>query len=215
MNKLILSLLKIKQDEGVNRILENSTANKTLNYLGYSFFLIILAFLVSLFTLYRYYTPIQRPLLYVNASKGEVKDLITLAYPQQSRESLENWVSSVIRDMNSLSFNTLDETIETHRKYFIDDASFNIYKSTLESSGQLKKIRDDSLRITTVLLKTPVQIDARPSGENMYWTYRVPVLTTYNSGGVRPFAEKKNITVILVRVPTYKNHGGFGIVKLS
>ena len=165
--------------------------------------------------MYKYYDPIQRPLRYIQVEKGEINDLRTLSYPQQSRESLENWVSSAVRDLNSLSFNTLDEAINSHRRYFVDDASFNIYKKSLEDSGKLKTIKKDSIKITTVLLKTPVQISVRESGENIYWTYRVPVLINYNSGSIKPFSEKRTVEVMLVRVPSYKNHAGFGIVRLS
>lgn len=220
MNKLLLSLQGIKEDSSIKRIFENDVAKKTFTYLSIAFILIAGAIFISFHTLYKYYTPIQRPLLYVDVPKKEINDLITLQYPQQSRESLENWVASVVRDVSSLSFNNLEQNIESHRKYFVDDNSFQVYKKTLQSSGQIDKIKKDSVSISTVLLKTPVQIDVQPRGEvapgqNIYWTYRVPVLMTYNSGGVRPFTERKNITVILVRVPTYKNHGGFGLIKFG
>lgn len=215
MNKLILFLIGENTKGIVVKIFENPIAKKTFLLLSVSFLLICGSLLLTTYTLYKYYDPIQRPLRYIQVEKGEINDLRTLSYPQQSRESLENWVSSAVRDLNSLSFNTLDEAINSHRRYFVDDASFNIYKKSLEDSGKLKTIKKDSIKITTVLLKTPVQISVRESGENIYWTYRVPVLINYNSGSIKPFSEKRTVEVMLVRVPSYKNHAGFGIVRLS
>lgn len=215
MINLLLFFIGQKKTAIVEKILENPMAKKTFMLLAASVIMILSSLCISSYVLYQYYTPIQRPLRYIKVETGEINDLISLNYPQQSRESLENWVSSAIRDLNSLSFSNLDEEIANHRRYFVNDESFELYKKSLFASGRLESIKKDSIKITTVLLKTPVQISESGSGENVYWTYRVPVLINYNSGAVKPFSEKRMIEIMLVRVPTYKNHAGFGIIRLN
>lgn len=203
-----------KQEENVAKILENPTANKTFNLMGASILLILISFIIGLYLVINYSTPRQRPLLSVSLQSKEIKDLNSLPYPQQSMSSLQNWVSSAVRDLNSLSFANLEEQIDSNRKYFLDDSGHAAYAKALEDSGILKQIRADGVRNTVVVLKNPVQISFSGSGENIYWLFRVPVLINYSTGSAKPFSEVKMAEVLVVRVPAYKNHKGLAIARL-
>ncbi len=203
-----------KKEENTAKILENPTAVRTLNLMGASVLLIVMSFIIGAYLVFNYSTPRQRPLLSVNLQSKEITDLNSLMYPQQSMSSLQNWVSSAVRDLNSLSFASLQEQIEDNRKYFLDDSGHAAYAKALEDSGILKQIRADGVRNTVVVLKNPVQIKVSGEGENIYWLFRVPVLINYSTGSAKPFSEVKMAEVLVVRVPAYKNHKGLAIARL-
>lgn len=216
MKKILFLLDSVDEKaEVVQKILENPQANKTLSNLGYSFLLIIACFLVVIYIIFSYSTPRQRPLLSVNLDSKQIADLPTVAYPQQSRQSRGIWISNAVRDINSLSFEKLDQNIANQRIYFLDDSSHSAYAQQLEASGVLKNIVQNKVRITAVILKEPVQINTWGTGENVYWLYRVPVLLTYNTGNKKPSTEIKNVEILMVRVPAYKNHLGLAISRMN
>lgn len=215
MYKIIISLIGEKASVINNRLFQNEKAKRTFTLFSLSFLLILLTIMISGYTYFTYSKPIQRPILYVNLETKEINDLISMPHPIQSRESLENWVTSAVIDLNSFSFYNFDQQIEKNRKYFLNDHAFNSYVAQLEMSDTKKNIIDNSIIVTTVLLKTPIQTNSYQIGENIYWTYSVPVLISQNNGSNRLINEKKNINVTLVRVPSYLNHAGLAIVSLN
>lgn len=216
--KYLLYILGVAnyKTKSIERLHEQKSGISIL-YLNISFVLILITMFTTLYILYSFGKPINRPILELNTKNGQIRDLITLDYPQQNYNSLETWVINAVVDLNSISFNKIEEDLERNRKYFLDDKAFSIYVSSLENNKTIENIEKNSILMSSVTIKKPVKINEYGKGEDTYWLYRVPVLRSYITGSNNDTQEVIMVDVLIFRVPAYKNHKGLAIsmIKMS
>lgn len=216
MKQLYFLLDKIDpSSKSVQKILDHPIAKKSLFNFSAAIAVFFATILVICYIMFSFSGPITRPVEYLDPQNGQVKSVITVPYPQQSYKSLQIWVTAAVRDLNSLSFNSIEADVLANRKYFLDDAAFEKYVNTLNQEKIIQNILKNSIKMTAVPLKDPVQISVQDSGENTYWLFRVPILVTYITGNQKPTTEQKLAEILIVRVPAYKNHNGLAIARLQ
>jgi intracellular multiplication protein IcmL len=112
---------------------------------------------------------------------GRAIPLETLDKPFLNESDLKNWVSGVVRELNTYDYvNYREQVNHALGKYFSKKGATSFLNSA-ESNGVFKAVEDSGAVVTTIALKSPVVKWSRVQNGRRFWYVKVPVRSTYST----------------------------------
>jgi intracellular multiplication protein IcmL len=128
--------------------------------------------------------------------------------PDLSPTTLIQWASKAAVAAYTFDFVNYNKQASLARPYFTE-AGWNDYVRSI--SGLIQTIKQNQLLVNGVVSGTPViSNQGNLTGRGYVWRIQMPFLVTYQSSdgtSKKPF----NVTLSIVRVPTWENPGAIGI----
>ncbi|MDD4457365.1 MAG: DotI/IcmL/TraM family protein [Syntrophotalea acetylenica] len=153
------------------------------------------------------------PLYYAATSDMRVVPLKPMSEPVFSDAGLLNWTSAVVTQTLTLDFLNFRKQLTDLQQYYTKEAFVELLKS-LDSSGNLDRIRQRRLTTQAALDKAPVIIASGMMQGVLSWKIEVPVVVSYESSRGVETTQRMVAEVLVQRADTRKIPQGVQVRQL-
>lgn len=174
---------------------------------------LLVALLVSLTTNALLLTNQPAPQYFAATPDLRLAPLVPLDQPVLTQEGLLTWTSDTITGAMSLDFLAWREKLESIRPNF-NDAAFQSFLASLNSSGILEMIRDKRLSASAITTRAPVIIASGMVGGVATWRIEFPLIVSYESSQGVESTQNLLATVLVCRASTAKTPRGVVIQQV-
>jgi len=168
--------------------------------------LIVLALVLVLVV----FTKEKHVLYFAAREKTESVLLMPMMTPNHTDQAILSWVGSAASDILNFGFHNFAQRMQENRKYFTDDG-WTSFKEAVERTGIPATIVQKQQVITAAPVGAAVIVDMKEDNlRGTEWTVQIPFTVTVLSGK-ESRAQRRILTVVIVRVPPEHNLTGLGI----
>lgn len=150
---------------------------------------------------------------YMVSDDSKVSSIMGLDRPNNSVDTLADWVSSAVVEVMTFGFNDIDERFEISKQNFTKDG-WEAFRKALLASGMIDNVINNKQMVTAAPVTEPVLLKDGYIRGSYKWMFQMQIMITYRSG-----SEKKNdtrrVNVFVERIPTEENPRGVGIAEWS
>lgn len=146
---------------------------------------------------------------FAETGEGRIIEIDALDLPNMGKMAIGNWVSLAAGQIMTFGFNDIDERFALSQKNFTPQGWESFRKAILKSE-LIDKVLEAQQIITTVPAAPPVLAQEGIVNGNYSWTFDMPLLITFRSGGVKT-SRSLSVRMVVEMIPTPENPNGIGI----
>ncbi|MGE3770340.1 MAG: DotI/IcmL family type IV secretion protein [Bdellovibrionales bacterium] len=155
------------------------------------------------------FTKEEKVLYFAANDKTDPKVIWGMAMPNHTNQAILSWIGSAASDILNFGFHNVQQRLYENRRYFTDKG-WESFSAAIERSKIVEKIVEKQQVLTAAPVGAPVIINVKDGIAGPEWTVQIPFTVTVLSGK-QTQAQRRILTVVIVRVHPSKNLSGLGI----
>lgn len=138
--------------------------------------------------------------------------VINLKDPKIDPIRLLNWVSDAAVLSFHYDYNGIEQWMRQYSPYFDTRGWFHYYQA-LKNSGNLEKVAQDHINVSSVPLAPAVVLWEGVDLDVYKWRVQIPLLVQYQFASGKIIQQKMMVNMSLRRIPDSLGKGGIGIER--
>lgn len=156
------------------------------------------------------------PVYYATTSDGRLFPMTALDQPVMTTPELLNWVTTAVTSSLSMNFLEYRQQVQASEQYFTSNG-YTQFRKALDESGNLKKLQDSKLIVSTVPAAPPVILGSDKGtvidGRLSWWVQIPLVRMSVGANGSNTVSDV--VTLLVQRRKTLDSPYGVGIAKID
>jgi len=152
----------------------------------------------------------EEKVLYLAANdKADPKVILSMIMPNHTDQAILSWIGSAASDILNFGFHNVQQRLYENQRYFTDKG-WESFSAAIERSKIVEKIVEKQQVLTAAPVGAPVITNVKEGIAGPEWTVQIPFTITVLSGK-QTQAQRRILSVVIVRVHPSKNLSGLGI----